>query len=1590
MHRLFARAAALIMILCVSLILTGCLASQIGDSTIGSPMSLSEAAAGASFNRVPSLSRNESYGRVQTGEFREIDFDTSRFQTEGLNAFYILPGLENVPDAMACFEVLDYNSNGEFVYFYITPAYISSEEIRAYKSTEGTSPSLNGFTEVTGRRSDYKLDAEILMSYNPETGAYRVMEAKPFELEFDPAKEGRPLYYESKVAVSEAVKNEDKHIFCEQRGFVSKVAGAEEYFLMDENCIGTVYNAEGREVVSMTYADQISGQREKVEKEMGESTSALIRSVAMSRDYETFIELQYFTKESPMNVESRTVDMTLMCYRWNLDPDSGTVFTSTDLNVDKKIEKWKSINGQFFDFMGKYENADEASRKEEEFFRENSWEGISAGYGHVYAPFTNDGNSTQNVIIGAESFPDEQVGHFRAADVQLIADTYSMSGDDRENLNYYIEEYDDDKTSDDNWLWSFTNWVGITRQAPEKLKRYWNTAATIAGKRAFRAVHSLIFSRNIRGMTGTGQSLNNVIEDLSRANLLVKAGDQPGIYQSFHILRLVQEGEGWSPYIAQVDTYPEGSYVGSITGADRGITWEPYEYVPEMTRLCYIRKPEEAKRQVRALRFTGDGVEVRQDGEPEKVLLELETLLQTSPETWTTLKYANFLNALMTHDLGEFYEELGEKLDEMVEDDKMSEKDAEKTKKSLEELDQERLSMSDRLNKALEDAQKAHEDKKLTDREYEQIYETIDRALNDLFRNPYLEGIENQLSEAASVLDQANRMMQGLTGGSTKRDMIDRIVELSNQIPEAYRESVLALCMGYVQRVDKLEPDSTVKSYRMKFPQGSGAIITEAGMGARTTGGRLSGAMQGVVLEGADNSGEELTRLTGYKSILGQSYFIEDTKIPGVAMDAAQITYRSPAGESKDTQIIVARTSEGVKIYKNKNRATDPNAQYAPLRFTNIDEAVERKVSEQKKEKKWPSGIDTRGYIPLDMLLTSGGYTRDTEGRTDEAVQEEISRLGEEQSELAPELPGVEDVSSPGYYRYSRFNGHLTSARNITLIGEDSAIICSVDSGTKLLHLNSGEVSNDMEGSYYRMFQKGRTEDFMLLGFGKTGKAYKDCDIAAAKVFKKTYSGEQVSDTLIQSFLNMLNQYAKDYLYRQFRTTINEEGEMENIDMSEDESTENKVQRALFDPASASYERALSEIAKAYEVTAVPEAVRERLMELRRRVAAVKPAIARVYELAGARSMATSPKRSDPYWRNLESRLTEASNLESFEDILVEIRMNEAVAGDLPKEQADKYREYRKVLDLSAQQGQVSVGDIFGDEGEKAAAEYGLEGVSGNELTQWLEEQGSASANEGKDETSRRAEYRREVLNDILADYIEHNREIKSVSSPNGEAQAAGALQSASDREAQRQKFIAYETQLLGLINPDNFVLSGEEYAGEFAEVINHGRNVLSGAPFEAMKKSLTEALPDIDSVWRLEELIIKEKIRTQSGYQSYLSWLEDYEERAAYDELPESLQSIGGISTNQVNEVLIGQDRIRYLRQSAAYKSIIGDIKNDEAVREMLSQRKITWEDYLDSVIINSGAGTVKDESGTPKESPYKSGTVKDSDSAYESGSVQ
>ena len=160
--------------------------------------------------------------------------------------------------------------------------------------------------------------------------------------------------------------------------------------------------------------------------------------------------------------------------------------------------------------------------------------------------------------------------------------------------------------------------------------------------------------------------------------------------------------------------------------------------------------------------------------------------------------------------------------------------------------------------------------------------------------------------------------------------------------------------------------------------------------------------------------------------------------------------------------------------------------------------------------------------------------------------------------------------------------------------------------------------------------------------------------------------------------------------------------------------------------------------------------------------------------------------------------------------------MNDEVLQYLPKDQADKYRSYRKVIDYTKEHTKVSANDIFA-EGD-------------------LRMKNSDAVEKRQAVTSRN-----DVLQDIVNEYAS-----LSVSK-----NASGNYVEITEAE-KRKAFDDYLSVLLDQVNPENYMLDKERAADEFVNIINHGRGQVSGAELEAMRGRIKDGLPSVDTTWTL------------------------------------------------------------------------------------------------------------------------------------------
>lgn len=1610
---------------------------------------LSKADPGAYDNRTSVEKATVSKGRVGRREKKVIDYSTDRFSIGGINAFYILPGLENIPDAMAEFQVIDYTPRGEFVYYYVTPCYMDPGGLEAYKDKDGSRGTVKDRTKVDvpeGRREDYDYDAAVLMTYNPGTGEYRVLYAKAFQIdkqkEFDPATEGRPYYYLS----NEGSDKDPYRTFIQERILCCKVAGQDEYLLVEQGSLtGTVFDVEGDVLKTVSFRATLNNEagekknelielREEAEdegehkldddefralaegeEEVQEDTvdpntmNVLITGAVMTERYESYLGVTYFLGGDLFKAVPAVISSTCMVYRQSLnEEDGGVPYVSTNLNSEPQKEMWMSLDGRFFKDYKELESADGYSM-----------EGIKTGrYGNAYkdsfTPFMNVvGEDEASFLVGMPYFLQipGKVADRDYAEKLFDAYKYSYGTDGsysynmpvfvRRWLNSVYDNYSDDNTAD-KIKWGADNYEPAKKLASglnlEDILK--NTTRNV--KRGIQAVAADALTRKMNEETVSADTLEDLISYFSLLHYLPKPGEYSNdngmnkapagfegsagedededdtdegdgiVMRSDHVVTVVSKAEGREIFLSPVDYFPESHEDGEKrrflveveTNTDNidlakdtpGLKMLPYELSPSLNRTVYVYDTAGADNELKDIKSTAGLSE-----DQSKAIDELSLLMRTSPDIWEKVKLGWFISQV-TGDMNDIIDTVSADAAKARDAGKISGDDYKKITDLLRDIrnDAKKRDAYEAFKKAREDAEKKHKDGELSDSEYEEIIKTIDKAEKEKLglNDEDWEMFQKLVAESQMIADVQKALTEA--GAIGKKDTLDRIEELSKKIPEEIREGTLYLCAGF--RIMIQSTGNIPLSYKAVFPEGA-AVDAGNGAGHETAGGSMDSHKDGVIVTSESDGDwfEGNAYMIGYRSANDMDLF--DRYTYGTPVDLSSMEYRKG---DEVRSIVVLMTDKGAKfLEKNPAQATsqkysrddlknmmgDYNGQklneslgahkktelkniYTPLPF---DQRGNEAYESVKAEKDLPEKVteeDFRGFLTNRMLVTSTGYTRDAENLMTDAIQEGLARISASENTSAEEQSELITVSAASVDE--RYTGHLSSSKNISMIAMDKALICSVTGGTKILDLNHGTVADDMQGSYFRAYQRGNSSTFSLIGFSSTDYSYLDVDLPLAKIYTLDYANGELDHAVIEAFMNMTDQYAKDYLYREYRTVLAESGDIQLKESTEAEKQESIEAGAIFDPANKSYETALSELEKKYGIERTPAEIREHIEGIRERIAAVRPTITKLYELAGAGKLAgDTATRAEGYWRNVESRMTMAKDTDSLGDILVEIRMHDTVLPSLKPEQASRYRQYKKVIDLTREHTVISANDIFGD--------------------------GSASMNNAEAVQKRlRVTYRNDVMQDIINDYCEGM----------SKRQVSGNVADMSETE-KKDAFDMYLSTLLNRVNPENFATDKERAADEFVDVMNHGKKRLTGKALDEMRERTKEELDSVDAVWKLEELVLREKIKDSSTYPEYIKWYEEYTDRVYAAESSGAALKIPVKTGDSDTSVppLSGDERISYLRTSAAYKAVIGDLKKDPAVKAFLEGRKQTWDDYCKEVVRKAGMRVLKDDYTQPEE---------------------
>ena len=842
--------------------------------------------------------------------------------------------------------------------------------------------------------------------------------------------------------------------------------------------------------------------------------------------------------------------------------------------------------------------------------------------------------------------------------------------------------------------------------------------------------------------------------------------------------------------------------------------------------------------------------------------------------------------------------------------------------------------------------------------------------------------------------------------------------------------AILDVHKGLIHVRETIPAHTIPTTYRMVFPEGSTAYYATS---SEQAGNATAAPQEGVILyyeTSSTNSNNEtkqysnidyfyprsiqansivgLPNLTLTTAMISQASGLMDRFVAGAPLDAGYINYRDGNGEI--TQMILLVTDQGVKFYHGEKHAAgkgqyyftyqNSQAQYVPneefLPSSGYTASVEEQTAEtmeQMKQEEDPAVDDTS---VLDAYGNFVQKTRDAVEKAKEAAKngdKKDQRAGEKQREKAY-IQGVLNASRVG---------SVSSVSCFTMTGKDELLISSSDAGLTLYNVTNRAVVPLANGAYFRSFRvktkvndnaetdavleeqtKTAEQSYKVLGFNTDEYEYKPIDLARAKVYDLDLAkGKEIAYQ--QAVRREVTQRAIDYIRMPLRTRVNEKGVIVSIPMTEEEKKAYESYHRLFNPNALlkDWKAELHQIARDIGLLGENSELVAYTKTLRERVKLQKQEITAIYTLLGAR---LDVRAKDPaYWNNVALRLSTVVETDALEEILVEIRMHKDVVKNLDSETQSRYEEYRKIFDISSEQGAVVL------EKREKTIEKNQDNLlenpetTGDKIMEGIEQTGDAHAymteqlgSDGESERNLRGEYYNDVLDDIkvlmvVAHGLRTKEEIASLDQKDvqetmnnagidsdagsseegtGDDSAEGAGEKKDDltrtivfTEAEQKDYQETIEKWLKELNPDNFREQTDQVLLEFVNMINMVGEKIAATDIKKQEERLArvrERMSEVDSVTEIEAVIISEQVLTNK----YAAYLESFEK---WDERPYERRS----------------DRVAKLKTNQWYEEIISEYKENEEVVAFLKQQDMTWEEYLKKVILRCGKGVVYDDSG-------------------------
>ncbi|MBQ3790306.1 MAG: hypothetical protein II800_05185 [Lachnospiraceae bacterium] len=1493
--------------------------------------------------------------------------DKGRFDIGGTDAFYLLPGIENYPDNMQDFNCLDYTSDGYFIYYYCAPAYLSPEEIIAYKGTEGTAP--EGEYPAIDRKDESKCDAMIVMAYQPQTRHYIVMDAQAYSKE-------------TANSQTEGEANTGVDFYAAAPGYYMlshcygcRLSGSHRYFIFDQGGYASVYD-ESRKLLSRTAVgslisskiqetrneiwmkthagdsksggrsgskssggtddfddsdgdeEEIAEAKAELEQATGEkfdsgnsdeaetiddfTLNGLVKSAVMDGTNVMYFTLMLYTGECPW-VSDMLFNRVVNIYSFDLSGDQ-LRFISTDVNHDAEVAKYLEKNGEMAMWQIK--------------------EGQAEGVKEHFTPFDSDISGFDAYIAGYANLEANGGMGYKA-----MADAVANGGN-TDIANAVLAQWLNEKiNSSSYWLgwwvfgspwWTLFNKIEVkgdgTGYSKDELHlaRDYMTEAGALKDLGFWDFRNMLY--DLKGKSDFHAVLNNYYDEGNLGSKLKNSriAKVAGIYQQmpermrqeFRMSLLGYYNRAAEMYTRNL-TGSSTSFWSWLTSYDSFKDWWNRTSRQKKEKKDYAGNYENYQEfltqvgVVPTMYAFDPNTNTNFSDFPEKegVTLPQAFLLihgtNTDFSNATSLPRGSYVNVPGEQSLWVEPYEWNEEITIMKPGGWVRDEAA-----------------GARL---WDEAMKLTPERTIT----------IDALLTyeqEQSKDAALEAMAEYVAEFAHALLPEN-------------DTPENRTELAYVLYQAAH--------GEVRQEAAPDPERSIpahtypKSYRLCFPKGTTVqfVDIESAEGSSNTSVRAGALLFSDHADDTPNGLVYTSNITWQREF-GVSF--ADAGVSGPAIDTGAIEYR-------DKIALLLITEDGVKFYPSDDS---------------------RQITQKNAY-----------YLTNEELLSSTGFTPYTESGTQAAVTTRLTAAGLPQERYQDKNQVEVTQDQVAKTLNSSRVGTIQAATSFTMLSDSEVLISAYDTGLTLLRLNENhDVLHLQGGSYYQSFAAGSTGNYKVVGFDTEDYMYGSMDLARAKVYDFN-AGTRKQEIYLTAIDNHLDQLAVDYVRRLHRTRTEIEQDAEGkitkqtvvtVDFNDDNTEEALTERRLFESGEA---EAINELKKLESAVGIEHsrASEVYLQTLRRRVTDQQQALREVFALTGADKLGAATS-SDPYWVSIKERLQATTEAGDFKDIIAEIATSEEMIAYMEKEAnqtSDETLAALRKLDVQTYR-QFHEQMNYREEGQqrnevlqetKLGAEKLTELLENRKRPEDFEEQyeelsrGKVQevdplvealntdklSTDTKEEKTRRMEARTLVLEDIENNYFKaHPIAAQREYAPNGE------YEEIVTREREDVVWEDYISDLMKRINPNNLAAARAVAAEEFAELTWTAARAMEGGQIsdqalsvseetkDKMKAEVLEGLNRCEMLYQVEALFFGTQAKYLGNpYGAYRDAVADWEKKSYPSEA----------------------EKAKAMRSTEWYQKLKSYLMNDPQVKTMLTSKGQTWEEYVGAVITNKTGRVLRDE---------------------------